>query len=362
MVPPVYAGRSSGSTRRGGAGCLDTPEGPLLTCHASTGCVTSEDRYGIVTPEEIKATLNLPRTGFSMKANLPQKEPQWLDRWDAMGLYARIREARRGAPSFVLHDGPPYANGPIHLGQGLNKILKDLIVKSRTMMGFDAPYVPGWDCHGLPIEWQVERKLGAKRAGMDPMQIREACRTYAQEYIELQRSDFRRLGVFGEWKEPYLTINPTYESTIVEQLAGFVRRGAVYKGKKPVHWCSVCKTALAEAEVEYAERTSPSITVRFPVDLGPAAASLAGRRASIPIWTTTPWTLPANLAIALNPHARYVALEASGDEGNEIFVVAEALVESFRQTAKLAEARVVAPLDPARLKGLKARHPFLDRE
>ncbi len=315
-----------------------------------------------MTPEEIKSTLNLPRTDFSMKANLPQKEPQRLDRWDAMGLYGKIRAARQGGIPFILHDGPPYANGPIHLGQGLNKILKDLIVKSRTMMGCDAPYVPGWDCHGLPIEWQVERQLGTRRAGMEPMQVRAACRAYAEEFIALQRQDFRRLGVFGEWDRPYLTINPVYEATIVEELAGFVRRGAVYKGKKPVHWCAVCRTALAEAEVEYAERTSPSITVRFPVDLGPAVPELAGRAASIPIWTTTPWTLPANLAIALHPSARYVALEAAADDGTtEVFVVAEALVESFRQVARLRESRVIATLDPARLKGLRARHPFVDR-
>ena len=212
-----------------------------------------------VTPEQIKATINLPRTPFSMKANLPQREPLMLKRWEEAGLYEKLRAARKGRPLFVLHDGPPYANGRIHLGQTLNKIIKDLIVKSRSMMGYDAPYVPGWDCHGLPIELQVDRELGARKAGMDPLAVREACRKYAEKYIDMQREDFRRLGVFGDWARPYRTIDHEYEATIVEELAGFVRQGAVYKGKKPVHWCPTCRTALAEAEVEYAEHTSPSI-------------------------------------------------------------------------------------------------------
>ncbi len=317
-----------------------------------------------MTPDQIKATLNLPHTGFSMKANLPQREPQVLERWEKSGLYDRIRRARAGRPLFVLHDGPPYANGRIHLGQGLNKILKDLIVKSRSMMGFDAPYVPGWDCHGLPIEHQVDRELGARRKEMDALEVRAACRRYAETFIDLQRQDFRRLGVFGDWDHPYRTLDRDYEATIVEELAGFARRGSLYKGKKPVHWCATCGTALAEAEVEYAEHTSPSITVRFPVDLGPAIPDLAGRRASFTIWTTTPWTLPANLAIALRPGARYVVLEASapGAPGPELFVVAEALQESFARTAALTGARVLRAVDGAALAGLKARHPFLARD
>jgi len=316
-----------------------------------------------VTPEEIKATLNLPRTAFSMKANLPQAEPRWLEKWDETRLYEKIREARRGRPGFVLHDGPPYANGRIHLGQTLNKILKDFIVKSRGMMGFDAPYRPGWDCHGLPIELQVDRELGAKKANMTPLQVREACRKYAEKYIDLQREDFRRLGVFGEWQHPYRTIDHEYEATIIEQLNGFVKRGAVYKGKKPVHWCPTCRTALAEAEVEYKEHTSPSVTVRFPVDPGPALPDLAGRRASVPIWTTTPWTLPANLAIALRPDARYLVIEArAGDGEPELFVVAEALLAAFTATARLSGVTTVAAVDAPALAGLKARHPFIDRD
>jgi len=315
-----------------------------------------------VTPEQIKATLNLPRTSFPMKANLPVREPELLRRWEETDLYSRIRAARKGLPIFVLHDGPPYANGRIHLGQSLNKILKDLIVKSRSMLGRDAAYVPGWDCHGLPIELQVDRELGARRQAMEPLAVRAACRVYAEKYIGLQREDFQRLGIFGEWRNPYLTINPEYEATIVEELAGFVSRGAVYKGKKPVHWCATCRTALAEAEVEYAEHTSPSITVRFPVDLGPRIPALAGRRAFIPIWTTTPWTLPANLAIALRPDARYAVVEAASAAGPELYVVAEALVEPFRQTARLTDTRTVAAVTGSQLAGLKARHPFIGRD
>ncbi len=311
-----------------------------------------------MTPEEIKATINLPRTEFSMKANLPQREPEQLARWEETGLYRRIRETRKGRPLFVLHDGPPYANGRIHLGQGLNKIIKDLIVKSRSMMGFDAPYIPGWDCHGLPIEVQVDRELGPRKKDMSPIQVRDACRAYAEKYIDLQREDFKRLGVFGRWEQPYRTIDPQYEATIVRELAGFVRDGAVYKGLKPVHWCPTCRTALAEAEVEYAPHRSPSVTVRFPVDLGALFPALAGRVASLPIWTTTPWTLPANLAIAMKPGARYVVIDA----GAELFVVAEALEAAFRATARLdKDARAIETAPAEKFCGLSARHPFIDR-
>ena len=311
-----------------------------------------------MTPEEIKATINLPRTEFSMKANLPQREPEQLARWEETGLYKRIRATRKGLPLFVLHDGPPYANGRIHLGQGLNKIIKDLIVKSRSMMGFDAPYIPGWDCHGLPIEVQVDRELGPRKKDMSAIQIRDACRVYAEKYIDLQREDFKRLGIFGRWEQPYRTIDPGYEATIVRELAGFVRDGAVYKGKKPVHWCPTCRTALAEAEVEYAAHRSPSVTVRFPVDLGGLFPALAGRVASLPIWTTTPWTLPANLAIAMKPGARYVVLDA----GAELFVVASALEAAFRATAKLdGNARAIETAPAEKFRGLQARHPFIDR-
>ena len=212
-----------------------------------------------------KKTLNLPRTGFPMKANLQTTEPAAIARWDEMGLYARIRERRAGAPQFVLHDGPPYANGRVHLGTALNKVLKDIIVKSKTMAGFDSPYVPGWDCHGLPIELKVDKELGKQKREMSVADFRRACRRYAEKYVALQSADFRRLGVLGAWDRPYLTMTPDYQAAIVRALGRFVEQGVVYKGKKPVHWCLHCRTALAEAEVEYEDHTSPSIYVEFPL-------------------------------------------------------------------------------------------------
>jgi isoleucyl-tRNA synthetase len=307
---------------------------------------------------DLKSTLNLPRTDFSMKADLPRREPEMLRWWDEIGLYAKLRQARKGSPSYILHDGPPYANGQIHLGQALNKILKDLVVKSRSMMGMDSPYVPGWDCHGLPIEHKVDRELGKKKREMTALQVRAACRSYAEKFIDLQREDFKRLLIFGEWTEPYLTINPSYEAAVIRELAGFHRQGRVYKGRKPVHWCATCRTALAEAEVEYAEVESPSITVRFPIDLAPLRRELAGRKASVLIWTTTPWTIPANLAIALRPGARYVLAEAEG----EIHVLAEALLPEVKGIAGWSDVKVLETLDAEAFEGMKARHPFIDRE
>ena len=272
-------------------------------------------------PLDIKATVNLPRTDFPMKADLPRREPGFLERWDRMDLYGAIRRSRRGRPLFVLHDGPPYANGHIHLGQSLNKILKDMVVKSRTMMGRDAPYVPGWDCHGLPIEHQVDRDLGPKKARMTPLEIRAACRAYAEKFIDIQREEFRRLGVFGEWARPYRTIDPAYEGTIVEQIGVFAAGGNIYRDKRSVHWCAHCATALAEAEVEYEDHVSPAITVRFPL-AGEALLArfpvLRGRKVSVLIWTTTPWTLPANLAVALHPDFEYQFL----DLGDEVVLLA----------------------------------------
>src|SRR5688500_13486686 len=249
-----------------------------------------------------KDTLNLPRTDFPMKANLQAAEPQALARWAEMRLYDRIREARRGRPKFVLHDGPPYANGQIHLGTALNKILKDFVVKAKTMAGFDSPYVPGYDCHGLPIELKVDRELGPKKRDMSVADFRRACRKYAAEYVQIQREEFERLGVAGLWSKPYLTMNYGYQAAIVRALGKFVEQGMVYKGKKPVHWCIHCRTALAEAEVEYEDHTSPSIYVEFPLDpacdeeLAKRIPAIAGRQASVLIWTTTPWTIPSNLA------------------------------------------------------------------
>src|SRR4051812_47822172 len=257
--------------------------------------------------QELKATLNLTKTDFPMKANLPQNEPKMLARWEEMGIYDRIREARKGAPKYVLHDGPPYANGPIHLGHALNKSLKDFVVKSKTMAGFDSPYIPGWDCHGLPIEIKVDESLGRKKLEMDPAEVRKACRAYADKYLDLQRSQFKRIGVFGRWEKPYSTMTPVYEATVVEALFRFVEQGAVYKGLRPVYWCIHDKTALAEAEVEYENHTSPSIWVKYRMTSDPAQVdpALAGKTVNTIIWTTTPWTLPASMAVAFFPDALY---------------------------------------------------------
>jgi len=282
----------------------------------------------------IKKSVNLPKTDFPMKANLPEREPALLRRWEEFRLYDQIRSARRGRPRFLLHDGPPYANGNIHLGQSLNKILKDIVVRSRTMMGFDAAFRPGWDCHGLPIEHRVDRELGGRKTGMKPLEIRRACRAYAEKFISIQREEFKRLGVSGEWSRPYLTLDPEYEAVIVEHLAGFFASGAAYFGKKPVHWCVSCQTALAEAEVEYADHTSASIYVRFPLDsadLRRRFPALQGRSVSILIWTTTPWTLPANLAIAFHPDHSYNLVDA----GLEVFIMARERVDEVAKACHL---------------------------
>src|ERR1700739_1401499 len=231
-------------------------------------------------PLELKKTLNLPKTDFSMKANLPQNEPKWLERWEKMDIYGRIRESRQGHPIYLLHDGPPYANGAIHEGHALNKCLKDFVVKSKTMAGFDAPYVPGWDCHGLPIEIKVDEKLGRKKLEMAPAQVRRACREYAQKYLDLQSSQFQRIGVFGELDHPYSTMSPEYESLLSRVFFDFWQNGFVYKGLRPVYWCIFDRTALAEAEVEYEQHTSPSVWVKYPLTSDPAQidARLAGKK------------------------------------------------------------------------------------
>ena len=325
--------------------------------------------------QDLKSTLNLPRTDFPMKANLPQAEPRRLEEWKKTGLYRRIREARRGAPLFVLHDGPPYANGHIHLGTALNKILKDVIVRSRTLAGEDAPYVPGWDCHGLPIELKVDRDLGPKKKQMSAVAFRRECRTNAEKWVATPRKEFERLGVLGEWDDPYLTMNPGYQATIVRQLAEFVEKGLVYKAKKSVYWCISCQTALAEAEVEYDEaHVSPSIDVRFPLAEGEQArlaalgVPVAGRRVHAVIWTTTPWTLPANLALAFHPEADYAFYPVEGTP--DVFLVARALRDAalarWNRGRSAGEAlRLGAPLAEvkgAALEGLRFRHPWIDRD
>ncbi len=267
---------------------------------------------------EWKDTVNLPRTDFPMKANLPTSEPDTLARWAAMDLYGKIRERRRGAPKFILHDGPPYTSGNIHIGTALNKILKDFVVKSRSMEGFDAPFVVGYDCHGLPIELKVDRELGSKKREMSTADFCRACRAFAERFIGTMTAQFQRLGVLGTWDDPYVTMDFRYQAAIARAFGRFVGQGLVYKGKKPVHWCIHCRTALAEAEVEYEDHTSPSIYVEFPLptehagELVARVPALAGRQVSVLIWTTTPWTIPSNLAVAFHPELDYVAYEVNG--------------------------------------------------
>src|ERR1700720_1485998 len=320
------------------------------------------------TPLDLKKTINLPKTGFAQKANLAQSEPARLKKWAAMDLYRLIQQSRAGAEKFILHDGPPYANADIHLGTAMNKILKDFVVKSRSMMGFDAPYVPGYDCHGLPIELHVDRKLGAKKANMPPLSIRRACRDYAKNALKSQTKDFQRLGIFGLWNNPYSTMSSSYEAETARLFGTFAERGYVYKGARPVYWCIHDQTALAEAEVEYRQHNSPSVYVKFPLASDPAQIdpALAGRKVFVLIWTTTPWTLPANLGIAVHPDFEYSAFE----HGEEVYIVASELLEAVAAKCGLEQAdaggkliapRVLARFPGARLDRLECRHAWLDR-
>jgi len=312
-----------------------------------------------VSSVDLKKTVNLPKTDFQMKANLPAAEPKTLELWEAAKLYHRIREARAGRPQFVFHDGPPYANGNIHLGTAFNKIVKDLVIKSKTMAGFDAPYVPGWDCHGLPIEFRVDQELGKRKASMSVTEIRAACRTYASKFVDIHRSEFKRLGILGRWEDPYLTMSAEYEAVIAQAFVDFLHGGYVYKGLKPVHWCIKDRTALAEAEVEYENHSSASIYVRFRLASDPAAIdpALAGRDVSCLIWTTTPWTIPANLAICFHPKYEYVAIDTP--EG--ITIVAEGLLAQVSETLGW-DKTVIARFPGTKLEGAVFRHPFIERD
>ncbi|HLL14975.1 MAG TPA: isoleucine--tRNA ligase [Pyrinomonadaceae bacterium] len=311
-------------------------------------------------PLELKKTVNLPKTNFAQKANLAQGEPARLKRWSELNLYHLIREARRGREKFILHDGPPYANADIHLGTALNKIVKDFVVKSRTMLGYDAPYVPGYDCHGLPIELFVDKKLGAKKANMPAVSVRRACREHASDALKRQTRDFQRLGILGLWENPYLTMSNQYEAETARLFGRFVERGYVYKGARPVYWCVYDQTALAEAEVEYREHTSPSVYVKFPLASDPSAIdpALAGRNVFFLIWTTTPWTLPANLAIAVNPNFEYAAIE----NGEEVYIVASELAGAVAEKCGLDAPQVVARFPGATLDRLECRHAWLERK
>ncbi|HEX6905683.1 MAG TPA: isoleucine--tRNA ligase [Terriglobales bacterium] len=315
---------------------------------------------------ELKATLNLPKTDFAMKANLPQNEPKMLARWQDMGIYQRLRQVRAGATLYILHDGPPYANGPIHLGTALNKSLKDFIVKSKNMAGFDAPYVPGWDCHGLPIEIKVDAELGGKKLTMPPLEVRRECRKYADRYLDLQRSQFKRLGVFGRFEQPYSTMTPEYESVVLATFYKFFESGFVYKGLRPVYWCIFDETALAEAEVEYKDHTSPSVWVKYRMqsdarDLDPELAAkriFEGKPVFTVIWTTTPWTLPASMAVAFHPHEEYVAIETGG----EIYIVADRLAQVTADKCGFKDWKIVAKFPGGKLEHLYFYHPFLPWE
>ena len=321
---------------------------------------------------DYKDTLNLPQTDFPMRGNLAKREPDMLKRWQEMDLYGKLRAAGEGREKFILHDGPPYANGEIHLGHAVNKVLKDIIVKSRTLSGFDAPYVPGWDCHGLPIELQVEKKLGKAGKGVAADKFRDACRDYAREQVGLQREGFKRMMVLGDWDNPYLTMDFKFEADIIRTLGEIIEKGHLHKGSKPVHWCTDCGSALAEAEVEYEDKTSPAIDVRFEV-LDDEALWSRVRTAgdhpgegpiSVVIWTTTPWTLPANQAVALNPELEYALVQCDGvgEHGPERLLLAEGLLKDAMGRYGAEDYRVIAYCSGADLEGLKLQHPFYNRE
>jgi isoleucyl-tRNA synthetase len=308
---------------------------------------------------DYKETLNLPLTDFPMRGNLPQREPEILQRWKDLDLDRLVSEPVAGKPNFTLHDGPPYANGNIHIGHALNKILKDIVIKSKRMQGFYAPYVPGWDCHGLPIELKVDQKLGSKKREMSKAEVRKECRSYAQEWVNIQREEFRRLGIFGDWQHPYLTMTTGYEAATARELARFAEREGLYKGRKPIHWCSSCVTALAEAEVEYHDHSSPSIFVKFPYNdaLPDGFESLNDKPLSFVIWTTTPWTIPANLAVCLHPELPYVAI----DTGTEYLVMAEGLHLKVLAALDVKDFTVVKSFSAEAFERRQCRHPLYDR-
>lgn len=316
--------------------------------------------------KDYKDTLNLPVTPFPMKANLPQKEPEMLKRWQGLDLYGRIRKNRQGQTRFILHDGPPYANARPHLGTALNKILKDIVIKSKTLSGFDAPYVPGWDCHGLPIELNVEKKMGKPGTKLSAQEFRQACREYAQQQVALQLGDFQRLGVLADWQNPYLTMDFKYEADTVRALSAIIANGHLHRGEKPVHWCTACGSALADTEVEYQDKTSPAIDVAFAVKDPHQVAEIfhqdsISAEIVLPIWTTTPWTLPANQAVAVNSHYDY-ALVSANHAGRELYLIcAKDLVESVMIRYGIVEYQAQASVNGEELEGITLQHPYLDK-
>jgi isoleucyl-tRNA synthetase len=314
-------------------------------------------------PRDLKATVNLPETQFQQKGNLVHAEPARLKKWNDLDIYKMLRESRVGRAIYNLHDGPPYANGKIHMGTAMNKILKDFVVKSRAMMGYDTPYIPGYDCHGLPIEHQVDKefeKKKIKKSSLSAIEIRQHCRAFAERYIGDMSRDFSRLGVFGEWENPYKTMSYEYEADTLRALGKFIREGSVYRGLKPVHWCINCQTALAEAEVEYKTHTSPSVYVKFPLKSPPEMVhpDLAGRNVSVIIWTTTPWTLPANLGISFNANFNYSAVEVD----SEVYIVASDMLKAVSEKIGWQSPKVLAEFKGEKLERLAARHPFIERD
>lgn len=310
--------------------------------------------------KKIRNSLNLPQTSLPMKADLPRREPEQLLRWEQQKIYPRMLEKNSGGPDFLLHDGPPFPNGPIHFGHVLNKILKDIIVKFKNLSGYRAEFIPGWDCHGLPIEHQMELGLSTSLDLNDPMEIRQRCREFADKFVRVQREEFQRLGIFAQWTESYRTMDPPYEATTARMLATLVRQGMVYRGTKPVPWSTACQTPLAEAEIIYTEHLSPSVYVKFSSsqDLAHLNPLLAGKKIRFLIWTTTPWTLPANQALAVNGNYTYVFAEV----GEEVFVFAESLLDSLRTTLNFQEDRLIDRIPGKNLTGIKVQHPFLKRE
>ncbi len=310
--------------------------------------------------KKIKDTLNLPKNDFPMRANLPQREPEILKKWYEDDLYGKIREKRKNARRYILHDGPPYANGNIHMGTVLNKILKDFVVKSRNMLNYESPYVPGWDCHGLPIELNVEKEVGKELKEKSVAEFLTACRDYASKYIDSQREEFKRLGVLGEWDNPYRTMSKQYEADIIRELGKLFEKGYIYRGKRPVLWCIDCSTALASAEVEYADHSSPSVYIKFPMkdDISDIIPELKDKNVFAVIWTTTPWTIPANLGITVHPEFDYVAVEA----GDEVYILAEYLARLTMEDCGIEDYKIIAKFKGDILDRKLARHPFIDRD
>ncbi len=312
-----------------------------------------------------KETLNLPQTSFAMKANLAQREPEMLKAWEGQNLYASVRRRSAGKKKYILHDGPPYANGHIHIGHALNKILKDVIVKYRTLRGYDSLYIPGWDCHGLPIEHQCLKDMGKRKEEVERVSFRKQARKYAEKFIQIQREEFKRLGIFAEWDNPYLTMNYSYQASIAESFLGLVKRGYIYQGMKPVPWCFDCETALADAELEYEDKISKSVYVKFPVDIESLKtrmklpSELAGKPVYLLVWTTTPWTLPANVGAAVHPDLEYSLLEVNG----EVWLLADARTGHLQEMGLAAGARSTGVHAQGKaLKGLIYQHPFIDRK